>query len=365
MNTLPSAPAIAYFISYHGFGHASRASAVMAALKRIRPQVHFELFTNCPTQLFKNSIGEGFGHFEVQSDVGVVQRSPLEEDFETTCQRLSNWIPFDPHLVDRIVKHIHRQGCKLVICDISPLGIAAAKAAGLPSVLIENFTWDFIYEHYFHLVPGLEKYSYYLKNIFSQVDLHIQTMPVCRPAETAVQAAPVGRVPRTPPEEIRAGLGIPRKARMVVVTMGGVPDQFHFLRNLPAAIDPYIIIPSADHVTTLHEKIILLPTHSEFHHPDLLQAADLLIGKAGYSTIAEVYYTGVPFGYVPRPQSPETESLERFAKDHLSARPITAREYNEGRWIGMLPDLLKLPRGRPPQENGADAVAHILCDKFL
>lgn len=358
-------PSIAYFISYHGFGHASRAAAVMAAMRRIQPGLGFELFTNCPVQLFENSLGGNFGYVEVPSDIGVVQRSPLEEDFEATCQRLSGWIPFDPHLVDRMVKHIRRQGCRLVVCDISPLGIAAAKGAGLPSVLIENFTWDYIYEHYFEQVPALEMFSYYLKNIFSQADLHIQTAPVCRPTPGAIQVPPVSRVPRTAPEKIRARLDIPPDARMVVVSMGGVRDQFRFLQHLPDTMGPYLVIPSAEHIRSPHEKVILLPTHSDVYHPDLLQAADLLIGKAGYSTIAEVHQTGVPFAYVPREQSPETEALERFIRDRLSARPITARQYNEGDWIGMLPDLLQLPRSRPPEENGADGVARLLFERYL
>jgi hypothetical protein len=243
--------------------------------------------------------------------------------------------------------------------------VAAAKGAGLPSVLIENFTWDFIYEHYFEQVPGLEVFSYYLKNIFSQADLHIQTTPVCRPAENAVPVGPISRVPKTAPAEIRARLKVPSDAKMVVVSMGGVPDQFLFLRHLPAAIEPYIIIPSADHLYCSHPKVILLPTHSTLFHPDLLLAADLLIGKAGYSTIAEVYHTGVPFGYVPRPQSPETPALERFIQDQLSAQAISAQEYTEGRWLAMLPKLLQLPRSRPPLENGADTVARLLYERFF
>jgi hypothetical protein len=49
----------------------------------------------------------------------------------------------------------------------------------------------------------------------------------------------------------------------------------------------------------------------------------------------------------------------------LSARAITAREYAEGGWISMLPELLALPRSRPPQENGADEVARLLVEKYF
>jgi hypothetical protein len=39
---------IAYFISPHGFGHASRAAAVMEALYKIESSIRFEIFTTTP-----------------------------------------------------------------------------------------------------------------------------------------------------------------------------------------------------------------------------------------------------------------------------------------------------------------------------
>ena len=36
----------------------------------------------------------------------------------------------------------------MTVSDLPPLGIAAAKAAGLPAIALGNFTWDWIYEHY-------------------------------------------------------------------------------------------------------------------------------------------------------------------------------------------------------------------------
>jgi hypothetical protein len=180
-----------------------------------------------------------------------------------------------------------------------------------------------------------------------------------------MRVPPIARTPRTEPAEIRWRLKIPEGAPMVLLSMGGVPEQFHFLSRLPAHIDPYIVIPGADHIVSPHPKVILLPTHSRYFHPDLLQAADLLIGKAGYSTIAEAYLTGTPFGYIPRPQSPESPALEGFIQKHLSSHPIGAEDYRQGRWLSLMPDLLNLPRRRPPEENGAATVARLLSEAYF
>ncbi|MBI5062907.1 MAG: hypothetical protein HZB87_05450 [Desulfatitalea sp.] len=358
-------PAIAYFISYHGFGHASRAAAVMAALTRLLPGVRLELFTDCPAWIFSDSLSVPFGHHPLRADIGLVQHSPLEEDPAATVRALDAWLPWDATQIDSLCQTVRGLNCRIVVSDISALGLAVARGAGLPGVLIENFTWDFIYAAYFSAAPGLRVHSDFFQRIYAQADLHLQTEPLCRPAAGAKRVAPIAREPRTEPEEIHRRLKIPAAAPMVLLSMGGVPDQFQFLSRLPERIDAYIVIPGANNMSSPHPKVILLPTHSGYFHPDLLQAADLLIGKAGYSTIAEAFLTGTPFGYIPRPQSPESPALERFIQTHLSSHPITAEAYKAGSWLALLPALLKLPRGKPVEENGADTVARLLMEKYI
>jgi hypothetical protein len=235
----------------------------------------------------------------------------------------------------------------------------------VPGVLVENFTWDFIYAAYFAAAPGLRAHADYFQKIYPQADLRLQTEPLCRPATGATRVPPIARTPRTAPAEIRRRLQIPEGAPMVLLSMGGVPDRFQFLSRLPEHIAPYIVVPGANHGSSPHPKVILLPTHSDYFHPDLLHAADLLIGKAGYSSLAEAYLSGTPFGYIPRPQSPESPALEQFIRTQLSSHPIGAEAYQEGGWLSLLPDLLNLPRSRPPEENGADTVARLLMENYF
>ncbi|MBI5552510.1 MAG: hypothetical protein HY911_13470 [Desulfobacterales bacterium] len=363
MNYRP--PVIAYFISFHGFGHASRAAAVMAALGQRLPGVRLEIFTDCPAWIFSDSLGVPFGYHRLQTDIGMVQRSPLEEDPAATVRALDAWLPWDAAQVQRLGQTVQRLNCRLIVCDISALGLTVARQAQVPGVLVENFTWDFIYAAYFPAAPGLRAHAEYLQGIYPQADLRLQTEPLCRPATGATRVPPIARTPRTEPGEIRRRLKIPEGAPMVLLSMGGVPDRFQFLCRLPEHIDPYIVVPGANHGTSPHPKVILLPTHSDYFHPDLLHAADLLIGKAGYSTLAEAYLSGTPFGYIPRPQSPESPALEQFIRTHLSSHPISAEAYKEGSWLSLLPDLLHLPRSQPPEENGADTVARLLMENYF
>ena len=62
--------AVAYFVSAHGFGHAARASAVMAALRRRSPDVALHVFTTVPRWFFDDSLRGVFTYHPLRTDVG-------------------------------------------------------------------------------------------------------------------------------------------------------------------------------------------------------------------------------------------------------------------------------------------------------
>ena len=96
----------------------------------------------------------------------MVQTDTLRADLPKTLQRLNSFLPFDSTEVQRLAAYLKRQRCIAVISDISPLGLQVARATALPSVLIENFTWDWIYRGYALDHPQMGKYADYLSSIF-------------------------------------------------------------------------------------------------------------------------------------------------------------------------------------------------------
>lgn len=355
----------AYFVTPHGFGHASRASAVMAAIHTILPQVRFEIFTSCPEWIFHDSIKAPFGYHHMKTDIGFVQTSPLVEDVQATCSALDQWLPFDDALVNDLSTQLTTLNCRIVICDISALGIVSACKASLPNVLIESFTWDWIYKSYAEETPELATAASIFGEMYQKVDLRIQTEPLCKRIDNLPKVNPIYRWPKTDRQKTRDLLGIPSTEKMVLVSMGGVPDRFEFLDSLPEYLDLSIVIPGADGMHTSHPKIKLLPTFSKFYHPDLLNAADVLIGKAGYSIIAEASHSGIPYGYILRPHFPETVYLERFIMENMQGLPIPSADHITGRWIKKLPTLLEMAPKRSSVENGAFQSAQLLLDYFL
>jgi len=358
-----SQQSIAYFISPHGFGHATRACAVMEAVQRLYPELRFEIFTQTPAWLFAESLPGPFGYHSVLTDIGLVQKDSLTEDMAATVAQLNQLLPFDPPLIQKLAEQVTALGCRLVLCDIAPMGIAVARQAGIPAVLIENFTWDWIYQGYNHN-GQLSQQIDYLDQLFAAADYHIQTEPVCQPKAVDLTTHPVSRRLRQSPAEIRRNLGVDEGAKLVLLTMGGMDWDYGLaLRGLKAQPGLVVVVPeNGSQPAGQVENLITLSRNSGIFHPDLVNACDAVIGKVGYSTLAEVYRAGVPFGYVERPSFPEASILVDHIKTNMQGLRFLERELQNGSWLTRLPALLALPSFEPNGANGADQIASFVSD---
>jgi hypothetical protein len=354
---------IAWFITPHGFGHAARAAAIMLALSRRIP-LRFEIFTRVPRWFFAESNLTGYTYHECLTDIGLAQRTSLDEDLPETLQRLAAFLPFDPDLVAQLARQVKSSGCQLVVCDIAPLGIAVAEAAGLPSILVENFTWDWIYAGYQDVAEDIFKYISILKNWFDRASLHIQTEPICAPAPCVLTTHPVSRPLLRSRQEIRARLGLADDAPAVLITMGGIETQFDALQRLQDFHGVSFIIPGGAQEMTRRGPVVLLPHHSGFYHPDLLAACDAVVGKLGYSTLAEACNAGIPYGFIPRARFRESPPLARFVREQMQGIEISEQAFASGAWLGALPGLLAMQRSQPPAQNGADQLAEWMINSW-
>ena len=352
--------AIAYFVTPHGFGHSTRAAAVMAALQRRQPDLHCHIFTRAPRWLFAESLSGPFTYHELSTDVGLAQLDALNVDVPATVDRLAEILPFAADLIDGLARTVTDAGCRQIFCDIAPMGVAVAKAAGIPAVMVENFTWDWIYQGYVDLDPRLQPYSDLMAAYLDEADVYIQTAPVCLPRITAKQVAPVARAPRTKPDAIRSQINVPADAKLVLVTMGGMDWRHNGLDALGKLAPVHFVFTGGEVDGTLPENVHFLPQRSGIFHPDLVNASDAVVGKLGYSTLAEVYYAGIPLGYIPRERFRESQVLADIDHAQMSGLPIAEESFTDGAWTNHIPDLLAQPRIARRGRNGADEIAEMM-----
>jgi hypothetical protein len=331
----------------------------MESLAAIDPAFHFDIFTTVPDWFFRQCQSFTFNYHHMLTDIGLVQQTPFQADLAATVRALEQFLPFDPAEVTARAEELRRQDCQLVVCDIAPLGIRIAQEAGVPSVLIDNFTWDWLYQGFSD--KALNEFNLYLQSIFADATYHIQAQPVCQSGPAALSAAPVSRKIKMPSHEVRSRLGLSDSRKVVLITAGGVPKNYAFIDKLKRVTDIHFILPGTAETETLQGNLILLPEYSAYFHPDLINAADAVVGKVGYSTIAEIYQAGVPFGYVARPENREMQPLVDFIESHMHGMAITDAEFLSGRFTEYLEKLLRIPRTPGNRPNGADQVAGFIA----
>jgi hypothetical protein len=294
--------------------------------------------------------------------VGLAQATALVEDLDATLDRLEQFLPFDPHLIEAWAGWLHQLDCTLVMCDIAPLGLAVAHAAGLPSVLIENFTWDWIYAAYLDRQPRFGRYLEPLREAFALAQHRLQTDPLCETSPRANAClAPIARQPRQDRAATRAALGLRDEERMVLVTLGGTGSAAAV--GPAGETEPHIVyvFPGGADMVRREGQHLLLPLQSSFFHPDLIAASDAIVGKTGYSTVAETYHAGVPFGFVSRAMFRESPIMAGFVLAHMPGLEIPRAAFETGNWGAYVKTLLDLPRHTQPRPNGAEQAAEYLA----
>ena len=205
-----------------------------------------------------------------------------------------------------------------------------------------------------------------MREAFALADHRLQTEPLCAVAPgAAARLAPIARRPRLGREAVRAALGLADHERMVLVTLGGLTTDLHFPAP-PSALDGVTyVLPGAAPDLRRDGQRVLLPYQSGLFHPDLIAATDLVIGKVGYSTVAEAYHAGVPFGYVTRAQFRESPVMAEFVQREMQGLEIPAAAFAAGEWAEYVAALLQLPRSPAPRPNGADQAANWVQSRFI
>ena len=141
-------PSVVFYVSGHGFGHASRDIEVINALLARRPDLDVRVRTTAARWLFDVTVRGRVAYEHVECDTGVVQHDSLTPDLEATATRAREFYETFDARVLREAAALRQLGARLVVGDVPPLAFAAAREAEIPSIALANFTWEWIYEDY-------------------------------------------------------------------------------------------------------------------------------------------------------------------------------------------------------------------------
>jgi hypothetical protein len=125
----------------------------------------------------------------------------------------------------------------------------------------------------------------------------------------------------------------------------------------------WLVVPGGSERPEQRGNLVLLPHHSPVYHPDLVAAGDAVVGKLGYSTLAEAYHAGAPYGFIRRPGFRESDVLAEYVLSQMDGVDVPEAAFESGEWEAFLPELLARPRRPPGRPNGADEIAAYVVDQ--
>lgn len=342
---------VAFYISGHGFGHASRSIEVINALVDQRPGTRVIIRSEVAPWLVTRTVRAGVTLEPAPCDTGVVQIDSLNLDAAATVSRARAFMSTLHARVAAEAAWLTQVGASLVVADLPPLGIAAARAAGLPAVALGNFTWDWIYSGYDGSADLVEQMGDIYRHTTVALRLPMwggfATMP------KVIDLPFVARRSTRDPRDVRDALHLPRHQKLVLVSFGG-----YGLDGLDVAalrqIDDYRILLPGD----LDEAAMYA---GGLRYEDLVRAVDAVVTKPGYGIISECLANHTALLYTSRGHFLEYDVLVAAMPRFLRAAFIDHADLFAGRWRAHLDALLAQPAPpETPATNGADVAAELI-----
>lgn len=359
---------IVWYVSGHGFGHASRDIEVLNELGRQRPDIAVTIRTPAPRWLFDLTLTRPIDWRPRESDTGVVQLDSLRLDAAETIRRAEAFhATFDDDVAAEAA-WLRDEGATLVVGDIPPLAFAAAAGAGVPSVALGNFTWDWIYDGYReHLSPEAALVPR-IRDAYSRARLALR-LPMAGGFDMFehVEDLPfIARRARRRPADVRRQLQLPEDRPLVLLSFGGYGLSHMDLTRLSKLVG-YTVVLTADVTANRRDDEPHAPGQrllpgiieqideralysSGLRYEDLVAAVDIVVTKPGYGIIAECVANDTAILYTSRGHFVEYDVLVREMPRWLRTEFISNEDLLGGHWQEALDRLRKAP---PPPETAA------------
>jgi UDP:flavonoid glycosyltransferase YjiC (YdhE family) len=276
---------ICYYITGFGFGHLMRSLAIMEEMLRKRDDIHIivkadqRLLVKAEQHLAEFQGRVSFSSFTSYFSI-FIDPVALRVDISTTKADAIRWINDLPRSAEAEARFLREQRVQLVLSDIVPEAFEAAHRVGIPAVGISNFTWYEICADVCGTDEGLQGLMAMYKRARG-ILLYPYSTEDLIPIDHKIHVGPVVRTFDW--ERVRAiRAQYKREDRpLIFLSVGGSTR----VDTVPFRTDVDYIVTMGVEAPNL-PNIHRLPEHVADSH-NYLAAADLVITKCGWSTVAE------------------------------------------------------------------------------
>ncbi len=323
-----------FYITNHGFGHASRNVPIIENLLDASSEnaVAVKSDERICSFLKRNLSSSRVSYYTDCHEVGLVLKEGTAIPDETALLDAINtdkeqW----PSYIEREKVFLSSFVPDVVICDVMAWPIRAARDLKMKTLVIGNFTWSEMYRSFYR--P--EVYEHYLacyrladKALWYEIhspELH----SYCSNYEC------ISLVSRSHNDEIIADIRSSSPLPKVFVSLGASVD-------LSSPIDvsslPYTFFVTRG-ITLTGDNVVHLPMDM-INTPDYIRACDYVIAKGGWSTVAEILLAGKKSALLVRGDNIEDQITSQFLTSRAQAVMIHEEELSDiGELISRIDSL--------------------------
>ncbi len=319
---------IAVYISGHGFGHLAQMAPVLNRIHHIAPDFRFLIRCSLPKTEIQSRLKFNFELETTPVDVGVIQKSAIEEDQQASIKQMHVWVDQMDKQIEQEIKWLSHFNASLVISDISPLAFPTAKALDIPGIGLATLDWHTIYSYWLDADDLIIKK---LAKAYSQCDL-LLTPPMAMHMPVFPNRQDIGLIATQAAAIINPVATDQRKKALVLFGgCGNPPYDLQALANMP---DWLFLIPDAPSHSP--ENVQSIHFNAELRPIDLMQHIDVVLCKPGYGVLSECWSTSTPIAWVERPDFPEFPMLKEWLDQSFPACGMGRSDFQHGHWQAAL-----------------------------
>jgi L-arabinokinase len=359
---------IVFYISGHGFGHATRDLEVIRQIHQQRPGARIIVRTSVPESFLSKSARAPIEVQPCETDTGIAQIDSLRLDEAETIRRAAAFYSTFDGRVAAEASVLESVGASVVVGDVPPLAFAAAARAAIPSIALANFTWDWIYEGYPAFRDNAPDVLTTIGEAYAATSLALR-LPFAGGFATmsTIRDVPlIARRSRRTRAENRRLLDLDDNRPVVLASFGGHQTAIDYGRvastnDVTLALTDYEARPVRE-TGSLDGRLRCFTTEAldvaDIRYEDLVAAADVVVTKPGYGIVSECIANQAALLYTSRGAFLENDVLIAGMKQVLRSRFISQDDLRSGRWEPSIRALLAEPV--PPERmrsDGAEVVA--------
>lgn len=351
----------ALYVSNHGYGHASRISALAEELLNFGVFCH--IISAKPAFLYNNLDPNYFSLHNRSLDFGVVHGPNLVVDKEATISKMLKLLSMRNEIMEQELEFIRKEQIDMIISDAPFLCFDFASYAEIPAIAITNFEWHYIYKNLFadkrELLPVINTIWAMYQKAGAFLRLPFSTDESVAAYHGAVNCGLLARK-KEHYTNMRKVWALDKQIKLLLVMFGGEGAMEMDYESLCAGFEGKVIstntaVQAANHILVFPDDDFL----------DLVYNADYILCKPGYSTLAEAVQFGKFIIYCPRRNYPEEIALIEGLKDYPNCLELDSLMHKKDKWRRIFRGISPKPFRSKKYRNSNREIAGKVISAYL